>query len=232
MSLLGPSPLVSSMREHHITIPRTARYFMLGDASEALRQVWFVRHGYGQLAARFLRHFQVLDDGRHLIVAPEALSRFYLDGTTPGSHHERKVGATWMTREDRLAEINDYVNYLDALSTHILARVDRAVVQVHVLGFSQGVATVCRWVAAGRVAVDQLVLWAGWVPPDLDLDESGQAFQKVRLSFVLGARDQYAAPDQVAEQEARLRKHGIPYRLVSFKGGHHLDAQVLRLLAE
>jgi predicted esterase len=220
------------MREHHITVPRTARYFTLGEADEALRQVWFVCHGYGQLAARFLRHFEVLNDGRRLIVAPEALSRFYLDGVGGRNHHERRVGATWMTREDRLAEINDYVNYLDALYTHVLGRADRGTVQVHAMGFSQGVATVCRWIAAGSATVDHLILWAGWVPPDLDLEASRKVLQHVRLSLVLGTRDDYGTPEQVAEQEARLRKHGIPYRLITFDGGHHLDAEVLKQMAE
>ncbi len=204
---------------------------MLGDANEPLRQIWFVCHGYGQLAARFLRHFEVLDDGHRLIVAPEALSRFYLDGAATGGHPERRVGATWMTREDRLAEINDYVNYLDALYTHVLGRVDRPAIEVRALGFSQGVATVCRWVGAGSTPVDQLILWAGWVPPDLDLEVNRKALQNARLTLVLGQRDEYATPEQVAEQEARLRKHDIPYQLVLFDGGHHLDAAVLRQLA-
>ena len=220
------------MREHHITVSKTARYFTLGDASKSPRQVWFVCHGYGQLAARFLRHFEGLDDGQRLIVAPEALSRFYLDGTSPGSHVDRRVGATWMTREDRLGEINDYVNYLDALYAHICGRVNRADVEVHALGFSQGVATVCRWVATGSATVDHLTVWAGFVPPDLDLEASQERFQSLRLLVVAGTRDEYAAPEQVAEHEARLRSHRIACRLVTFDGGHHLDGDVLRQLAE
>ena len=45
-------------REHHLPVSRTARYFTIGDRTQALRELWFVCHGYGQLAGRFIRHFE------------------------------------------------------------------------------------------------------------------------------------------------------------------------------
>ena len=39
-------------RELHLTVPRTARYWTLGEPGPGLRQVWIACHGYGQLAAR------------------------------------------------------------------------------------------------------------------------------------------------------------------------------------
>jgi len=129
--------------EHHITVPRTARYHALGDAATA-SEIWIVLHGYGHLARYFLRKFEGLEEGR-LIVAPEGLSRFYLD-----DGHTR-VGATWMTREDRELEIADQLTYLDQLTEHLRAG-SRADIRLNVLGFSQGVATACRWAAIGRTA--------------------------------------------------------------------------------
>src|SRR6059036_2375109 len=153
------------MQEHHIGVSRTARYFTLGNSSPGVGEVWFACHGYGQLAARFLEKLRVLDDGRRYLVAPEGLSRFYLSE----SPTERRVGATWMTREDRLSEIDDYVRYLDALHAEVFARVERASVTLNLFGYSQGTATACRWAARGAARVDRLILWAGEVPPDLDL---------------------------------------------------------------
>src|SRR5947199_8438332 len=99
------------MHEHHLSVSRTARYFTLGAASAAVAEVWFACHGYGQLAARFLEKLRVRDDGTRYVVAPEGLSRFYFSETPT----ERRVGASWMTREDRLVEIADYVQYLGAV---------------------------------------------------------------------------------------------------------------------
>ena len=141
------------MDEHRLTAPRTARYFTLGSDAAALGEVWFVLHGYGQLAARFLTGFAPIDDGTRLVVAPEALSRFYVD------HANRKVGASWMTREDRLAEIDDYVRYLDAVRAEVLRDGTPRQSSVHVLGFSQGAAAAARWTASGAGPVDRLVLW-------------------------------------------------------------------------
>src|SRR2546427_10238453 len=136
------------LQEHHLSVARTARYFTLGEISPGVREVWFVCHGYGQLAGRFLRHFEPLADGTRLLVAPEALSRFYLEGTT-GPARERKGGATWMTSEDRLSEIDDYVRYLDALHAEGFARVERGAVTRPLLGFSQAPATACRGSGTG-----------------------------------------------------------------------------------
>ena len=206
------------MEEHRITVTRSARYFTLGRAE---REVWFVLHGYGQLAGRFLRNFEPLDDGARLIVAPEGLSRFYLTD----SPAERRVGATWMTREDRLAEIEDYVRYLDAVYEDVLRSIDRAKIKVTALGFSQGATTACRWTTLGTAKVDHLIVWGGEVPSDVDPPRAP------RLILVYGSRDEYFTAKVVAATEARLREQKIPYELVPFDGGHEIDAEVLKRVA-
>src|SRR5882762_2123356 len=195
-----------------------ARYFTIGRPD---REVWFVLHGYGQLAARFLRHFEPLDDGARLIVAPEGLSRFYLTEDPA----ERRVGASWMTREDRLAEIEDYVRYLDAVYHEVSRTMDRAQAKVTLLGFSQGAATACRWSTIGKARFDRLIIWGGEVPPDVDL------LRSLRLSLVYGSRDPYFTPKVIAATEARLRERGIPYDLAPFEGGHEIDGDVLQRVA-
>ena len=69
------------MEKHHLKVSRTARYFTLGELNEQTKNVWFVCHGYGQLAEYFIRNFEAINDGENLIVAPEALSRFYRPAT-------------------------------------------------------------------------------------------------------------------------------------------------------
>jgi predicted esterase len=219
------------LREHHLTVTKTARYFTLGDVHETLRQVWFVCHGYGQLAGRFLRHFEDLDDGHRLIVAPEALSRFYVESGVGASHADVPVGATWMTREDRLSEIADYVSYLDALYAQMFQDVRRERVGVYVLGFSQGVATVCRWVGAAGCKADALILWGGLIPNDLELPAVAPIFRQLRLTTVAGERDSMISREHLDKQEERLSELGIPHRLITFDGGHHLDRALLGSLA-
>ncbi|MCY7356827.1 MAG: phospholipase, partial [Rudanella sp.] len=46
--------------EHHLSVQRTARYYTLGDFTEQTTDLWFVLHGYGQLAKYFIRRFDVV----------------------------------------------------------------------------------------------------------------------------------------------------------------------------
>ena len=213
------------MQEHHFPVPRTARYFTVGSFGNHLRQVWFVYHGYGELAQRFLKHFEVLDDGRRLLIAPEGLSRYYTD------HDGGAIGASWMTREDRLAEIADYVGYLDALYRHVFLRVDRASVAVYVLGFSQGAHTAARWISHGSAIADRLILWGQVLPVDLDLEMAWAKLEDSRLTLVVGTRDVRVPADKLEESEGWLLEHQIPYETIKYNGGHRLDKRVLRSIA-
>jgi predicted esterase len=213
------------MQQHHFPVPRTARYFTLGSFGNHLRQVWFVCHGYAELAQVFLKHFELLDDGQRLVIAPEGLSRFYTD------HDGGTVGASWMTRGDRLAEIADYVSYLDSLYKHVFKRVDRASVTVYVLGFSQGAHTATRWISHGNAIADRLILWGQILPTDLDLEVAWAKLEDSRLTLVVGTRDKLVPAAKLEESEERLLKHEIPYETIKYNGGHRLDKRVLRSLA-
>ncbi len=215
------------MQEHRLAVTRQARYFTRGATRPV--DVWFVCHGYAQLAARFLEKFDVLDDGRRYLVAPEGLSRFYVTD----SPAERRVGASWMTRDDRLSEIEDYVRYLDAVHDDVFRVLDRSQVRLHALGFSQGAPTVSRWAALGKARVDRLVLWGGEFPPDLDLTLAPVAarLRAAQLTLVYGRSDQFITPKVLAETGKRLQAHGIPHQEIAFEGGHEIDDRVLHELA-
>lgn len=182
-------------------------------------------HGYQQLAGRFLAQFGRIDNGRRLIVAPEALSRFYVS-TAESSHVRTPVGASWMTREARESEIDDYVAYLDTVFARVTdGRPDppRAVA----LGFSQGAATAARWVALGRARIDDLILWAGLPPPDLDVVRLAERLGEGRLTIVAGNHDPLVGGEDLRAAERRLRGSALRVEVVRFGGGHHLDLQVL-----
>lgn len=210
------------MKIDTLSVPRTARYATLGTPDDA-RAVWFVLHGYGQLAEYFIRPFASMAEER-FIVAPEALSRFYTEGM------RGRVGASWMTSAAREHEVRDYVAYLDALADHLRPRWPGDA-EVHLLGFSQGTATACRWAALGDTTVDRLTLWAGGVPPDLDLDAHGELLRRLELTLVIGTDDEYVSEDQVAAEEARLDASDIPHRTIRFDGPHRIDAEVLARVA-
>jgi predicted esterase len=216
--------------ERHLEVRRTARYWVLGEEVAAPREAWFVLHGYGQLARRFLHRFQALDDGTRRVVAPEALSRFYPgDGT--GRHGSASVvGATWMTREDREREIDDYVGYLDRLDATVGATLPGGVPRT-VLGFSQGVATAARWTVLGAIRPARLILWGDFLPPDLDLGRAREAWARTEVLLVRGTRDPALSDAATARRESEaVAEASVGLRHVSYDGGHDIDQATLRLL--
>lgn len=222
----GGARIVSRAAEHRLTTVRRARYYTVGGSDTPPREVWIVLHGFGQLAATFVRYFEHIASSERLIVAPEALNRFYVTPGSSGSRADARVGTTWMTREDRENEIRDYVDFLDAVHARVAAGAGR----VSALGFSQGVATAARWVTLGTSRVDRLIAWAGELPPDLDLGRLGSRLAE-GLVHVEGTTDEYASWVNRDEGAARLAAAGVAMEEIRFDGGHRLDAKVLSRLA-
>jgi predicted esterase len=211
------------MREHHLLVHRSARFVTLGPTDGSAREVWVVLHGYGQLASRFGEAFAALDDGTRLIVVPEGLSRFYLDQSSG------RVGASWMTREDRAVEIDDYVRYLDAVAEAVTTGFPPR--PMHLLGFSQGSATACRWIERGAVRPVRLIVWGGEIPPDLDWSRARSRFARIPVVLVAGTEDRYIPPEALTQFGALLALNGVRHTVVRFAGGHEIHSATLRELA-
>jgi predicted esterase len=223
--------------EHRIRVARTARYHVLGDPSSA-GEVWLVVHGYGQLAGPFLRRFAALPGvgTRRAVVAPEALSRFYVEARVGPHGRESRVGASWMTREDREVEINDYVGYLDAVAAAVMpARRGAAASDVArsgdgprvvVLGFSQGAETASRWVVLGSVRPAELILWGGGLAVDLDPAAVAAALRGVTVQLVVGDDDGWGRR-RVEDSAAQLEAAGVAAERIGYAGGHAIEAGVL-----
>lgn len=210
--------------QHHIQFSFEGRYFTLGNTTSP-SQIWFVLHGYGQLANFFVRKFKSLDEHNILLVAPEALSRFYLEDTgermRSGNH---RVGATWMTREGRLTDIRNYLEFLNRVYQQFP---QAGATPVTVLGFSQGAATATRWVLDGKVNFQRLILWAGILPPDIDFSTGKNILTKKEIVLVYGSEDPFLNDSRFAEMNSLSEKLSITPRLHRFNGGHNIDEEVL-----
>ena len=225
------------MTVRHIAAVKTARYVVLGPEDGPVREIWMACHGYGQLAAYFARHFRAVERPGRLVVVPEGLNRFYLDGGD-GGRYER-VGASWTTRDGREADIADTNRYLDDVFVAVCARAEADVQAVPLVGFgfSQGTATVTRWLSQSPLMrgrserVRRLVLWGGGLPHDLDLPAEAGWLAAADLTLVAGDRDALATPARVLEQERRMTAAALPHRVVSFPGEHRLNERVLRSLS-
>ena len=202
---------------HHFTISKTARFATIGPPIDQAEHVMIALHGYGQLPEFFLRKFRILAEAGWCVVAPEGMHRFYLDGTSG------RVGASWMTKEDRETDIADYVHYLNALSAHLNLR-DRSPV---LLGFSQGVATASRWVESGKQSFERLILWAGVFPPDFEWTTGRAHLSHLPVDLALGDDDPFFKDELLTDTATILNDKRVAYNLHRFQGGHVIDPDLL-----
>jgi predicted esterase len=207
------------MQEHHISVNRTARYFCSGTLTPTTKNLWFVLHGYGQLAQFFIKKFAGLANDQTLVIAPEALSRYYLEN---GSG---RVGATWMTREDRSAEIADYLGYLNALYDRVSE--GRTDLTVNVLGFSQGAVTALRWVNDGHIQARHLVLWAGYFSNGISELVEPERLSHTKTSIVYGTQDEFLKEIDLPKYEADLLAVIPNAQITTFDGTHLIDVPTL-----
>jgi len=209
------------MPSHEIQVCKTARYYTLGGSSEKTRKVIFVLHGYGQLAEYFIQKFTHLASENTLVVAPEALSRFYLKGFSG------RVGATWMTKESRDTEIVDYLNYLNQVLDTILIDLNPFEVEIELLGFSQGCATAARWFEVQSDIFTRLILWAGYFSNGIAELVSPHHFTNKPLIYVYGKKDEFLTQINQEEYLESLKKSVPTIEIHSFEGGHQMNTEVL-----
>ncbi|MCO6501290.1 MAG: dienelactone hydrolase family protein [Vicingus serpentipes] len=202
--------------KHNIKVNRTAQYYTLGNL-EAPKSIWFVLHGYGYSAKYFIKKFEPILTDNILVVAPEGLSKFYLNGVNG------RVGASWMTKENREEEIDDYIDFLNRLYAVIIG--DNSNVKINIVGFSQGGATASRWLANGNIKCANFILWASFFPEDMEI----KSIANNTNTFVLyGDDDEYITEDWAEKQEQIIQQSNIKYQLIKFKGKHDIPADVLK----
>lgn len=208
-------------KENHIIINKTARYYTLGELNEHTKQVWFVLHGHGQLASSFIKKFEPLLRDDVFFIAPEALNYFY------PKRGSMDVGATWMTKEDRLNQIKDYINYLNDVYENF--DIDQYPnVKITALGFSQGASTVTRWVNATPHRIDRTIVYAGEVAPELVPLQDTSGLKKTENHFVYGTQDEFFKLDIF--QEMKERYASVDFNFIEFEGTHEIYTEVLKPL--
>lgn len=207
------------LKEHSIKVERTARVVTKGNINEQTQYIWFLCHGYGQLANYFIQKFNLPDE--HFIIAPEALSRFYL-GQDYG-----KVGASWMTKVDRENEINDYLQYLDKVYVQFVTPYKNEKIKIIALGFSQGCATISRWAANTNQEIDRLVLGGG-IPAQELLDKD--LLKKYNAIFSIGEKDEFFKDQNIDNLSEKIKPLFNQLITIKHAEGHIMDESVLKTL--
>lgn len=206
---------------HHTTrIEKTGHYSTLGVPNNKVKYIWIICHGYGQLAKHIIHKFSSIQSDEHFFIAPEGLSRFYWNEA------KGQVGASWMTKENRLEEIDDYTAYLQQLHDQYKAQCSPNV-KVIAFGFSQGVATVWRWIMAKQPNIHSLVMWAGLTPEDIDYLPYQKYLGSIYTMLIYGGSDEYLTEERMAFQRTFEKEQQLKIQYRSFEGKHEVKREVL-----
>ncbi len=207
----------------YLKVQKTARVAIEGNNNPNLKSVWLIAHGYGQLSTFFINKFEKLFSEKNLFILPEGLHRYYLNGFSG------KIGASWMTREEREKDIEDYCIYLDTVYENYIKPLDKNVI-VNALGFSQGGATICRWASHTQNEIDNLIVWGSVIPPDMSWETDVQKLRNLNWHYVAGDKDELLSDKRRVEQLEVLQRNGIQSNSIHYSGGHDILEAPLLLL--
>ena len=209
--------------EKEVSYTTTNSYATLNAITKDTKNIWLVCHGIGYLSKYFLRYFNELPETENYIIAPQAPSKYYLNNKF--TH----IGASWLTRENTITETENLISYLNTVyqAEHIPNHCNFIV-----LGYSQGVSVVTRWLAKEKIKCTNFVLYAGTVPKELHKEDF--TFLKdnnTKTTFIVGNKDAYFDDDRKELEKIRVKNIIDPNtNFIIFNGTHEVKKEVLNNL--
>jgi len=212
-----------SKQEKQVRYQTTNTYETLNELTEKTKNIWIVLHGIGYLSKYFIKYFDGLNAHENYIIAPQAPSKYYL------KNEYKYVGASWLTKENRVLETGNVLAYLDAVYA---AEEFPAKCNLIVFGFSQGVSIATRWIASRELQCNQIVLYAGGIPKELtSKDFDFLNYQETEISVIVGDKDQYLTGEVMKYESGRIEElfRGNAKQQL-FVGGHEVRKEIINEL--
>ncbi len=193
-------------------------YSTLNNLTTKTKKIWFVCHGLGFLSRYFISYFNELNTDENYIIAPQAQSKQYLNGKF------KHVGASWLTKENTQFEIENILNYLDSVYKNENIPND---IEFNILGYSQGVSIVTRWISKRKIKCNNLYLYAGKVPREFTTNDFIHINNTI---FIIGDNDEYVNDEILKSEKDYLENifKGIKY--INFHGKHEVKKDVINAL--
>ncbi len=207
--------------ENKVNYTSTNTYSTLNELTPETEQVWIACHGIGYLSRYFIRYFKNLPQ-QHYIIAPQAPAKYYQ------TKDFKYVGASWLTKEQTALEIENVLNYLDA----VWQNENLKDLPVNLMGYSQGVSIAMRWLARRELVCNNLIIHSGSIPNEFEPDEfKGKVNSKVHLIY--GNKDEYISGENL-ETQLKLAKelYSNQLEIHEFDGIHEVNQTLLKDLAE
>ena len=204
-----------------IDLQLTATYETYGNLTAETETIIVAFHGYGQLAKYFIRKFNFLDAAKYYVIAPQGLSKFYLNNHT-------RVGASWMTKEDRELDLKNQLHYVQTVFETETKGVDWTTKKLIVFGFSQGTATVSRWVATFKIQFDKFIAWGGQLGFELTVADFDFVKNDAKTLMLLGDKDEFYNGENVEKMEIAFKTVFPKGEFEMYEGKHEIIVDSLQ----
>jgi predicted esterase len=206
-----------------VSYQTTNTYSTLNTLSSKTKNIWIVCHGIGFLSKYFISYFKDLDAEENYIIAPQAPSKYYQ------TKAYKYVGASWLTKENTKLETENVLNYLDAVMEMENLQKHKKII---LLGFSQGVSIVTRWMAQRKINCNHLVIHSGSIPVEFD-SNTFSYLPQLSTSIIYGDKDEYLTKDRLNTQ-LEYAKSIFPNtpQIVKFNGGHIVHPESITKIIE
>ena len=210
--------------EKLISYQSQSSYSKLNNLTDKTDTIWMVFHGMGYLSKYFIRYFRDLDPEKNFIIAPQAPSKYYQDSSF------KHVGACWLTRVDTQNEMENIINYINAIWDAEVADQLKGK-RLIVLGYSQGVSIASRWVSRMKIACDKLVLHSGGIPKELRAQDFEFLPEDTEVLYLYGDQDEYINEARKTEEQLKASQlFGHRTQVKVFPGKHEVYKPILKEL--
>ena len=202
----------------HVSYQTINTYSTLNHMTSTTKNVWIACHGIGFLSKYFISYFEELNPEDNYIIAPQAPSKYYQ------TKAYKYVGASWLTKENKEIEIENVLNYLDSVLEKENLPEDKKII---LMGFSQGVSIVTRWLVQRKIHCDHLVIHSGSIPLEFT-KENFSYLPNLKTTVIYGNKDEYLNQDKLEDQLKYARNiFPNPPEVIEFDGKHVVDKNSL-----
>lgn len=210
--------------ENQVSYTSTNTYNTLNTLTEKTKNVWLVFHGMGYLSKYFIEYFSELDPEENYIIAPQAPAKYYQDMSF------KRIGASWLTRENTRMETDNILNYVDAVFENELSGI---IPNLIVMGYSQGVSIATRWVASRKIQCSRIIIHSGGIPKELTAKDFAFQNSETVVNCVYGDKDPFITEARkIEEKEKGIVLFQERLKIESFDGVHEVNRSFLEKISK
>ena len=209
--------------EQLVSYTASNSYSTLNSFTPKTKNVWMVFHGMGYLSKYFINYFSELNPDENYIIALQAPSKYYQDKTF------KRVGASWLTRENTEVETENILNYVDSVYEQ---EFKEDVPNLLILGYSQGVSIAARWVAKRKIHCQTLILHSGGIPKELKPEDFDFMESTAKVIYIYGNKDEYITEARKTEEQIKgTNLFNDRLEIKVFDGAHEVDRKFIKKLS-